>query len=338
MGLCVYWIGLITYIKIMDIQSLDLNLLAVLDAMYDERRTTRVADRLGMSQPMVSYALAKLRQSLGDELFVRAGNGMAPTPFAETLREPIRRVIQTVYGEILRSHDFDPATTTRRFTFCLSDIGELVFLPKLLRALRDAAPFATLRSLSLSPREIETGLADGGVDLALGYFPDLQDGAIYQQGLFNHPFSVLMRRGHPLAQAPLSLNAFLAAEHAVVAQEGRSQEIFERRMVELGLSRRVVIQSPHFMSMPLLIAHSDIISTVPHAVAKAYARMSPLCWLTPPFEIPDIMLKQFWHRRMHFDPALVWLRGLVAGLFLGKDPTSDPSDPIFGVFEGPKSS
>lgn len=314
----------------MDNLSLDLNLLIVLDALFDERRTTRVAERLDMSQPMVSYALAKLRRRFDDALFVRVGNAMEPTPFAQTLRDPVRRVLQTVRGEILRERNFDPATTERRFTLCMSDIGELVFLPKLLAALHFAAPRATIRCQSLSPRELEAGLSDGSVDLACGYFPDLAGGAMYQQALFTHPFSVLMRRGHPLAGSPLTLDAFLGADHAVVAQEGRSQEIFERRMAELGLSRRVAIQSPHFMSMPLVIATSDIISTVPHAVARAYARMAPLCFVEPPFEISQIAVKQFWHRRMHADPALMWLRGLVASLFLGRDPTFDSDDPVFG--------
>lgn len=317
----------------MNIQDLDLNLLVVFDAMLAEGKTTRTAERLSMSQPMVSYALAKLRRTFGDELFVREGNAMRPTPFAEALRDPVRRIVETVSGEILRdrSTDFQPSASSRRFTFCLSDIGELVFMPTILEAFRKDAPHATLRCVSLSPRELEAGLADGSVDLALGYFPDLVGGAAYQQSLFEHPFAVLLRQGHPLIGDEISLESFLLAEHAVVLHEGRSQEIFERRMAELGLSRRVTIQSPHFMSVPLLVANSDIITTVPMGVAKAYSQMAGLRWILPPVDLPPIPIKQFWHRRMQFDQESIWLRGLIARHFLGRDPTENSENPIFSA-------
>jgi DNA-binding transcriptional LysR family regulator len=319
----------------MDIQRLDLNLLVVLDMMFVERRTTRTAERLGMSQPMVSYALAKLRHAFADDLFVREGNAMRPTPFAERLREPVHRVVATVAQEILRDHFFNAATTTHRFTFCLSDIGELVFLPIILQAFRTEAPLATIRCISLSPRELESGLADGSVDLALGYFPDLTAHAMYRQGLFDHPFAVLLRRDHPLIGDSISLEAFLDADHAVVQQEGRSQEIFERRMTELGLSRRVAIQLPHFMSAPMIIAHSDIIMTVPLGVAKAYSQMEQLRWLPPPIDVPPIEIKQYWHRRAHHDRQSLWLRGLICRYFLGRDPTGAPGNPIFSAGSPP---
>lgn len=318
----------------MDMSRLDLNLLVILDALFDERRTTRVAERLGMSQAMVSYSLAKLRVAFGDPLFVRSGNAMAPTPLAESLREPIRRVLRTVREEITREATFDPASTRRRFTLCLSDIGELVFLPRLLAALRAQAPGASLRSVSLSPPDIRAGLADGSIDLALGYFPDLQDGATFEQTLFTHRFAVLMRRDHPLQAAPMTLDAFLAADHAVVTQEGRSQEIFEQHIAELSLARRIAFQSPHFLSLPLLLAGSDLVATVPLAVARAFAQMAPVVAIEPPLAIPPIVLKQFWHRRVHADAASRWLRGLVAALFLGRDPSMDEVDPIFGSRSG----
>lgn len=318
----------------MDISALDLNLLRVLDAMFAEQRTTRVAKRLGMSQPMVSYALAKLRHAFGDALFVREGNIMLPTPLAAKLRDPVRRVLDTISGEILRTAPFNPASCADIFTFCLSDIGELVFLPTLLEAFRKEAPKATIRCVSLSPQELEAGLADGGVDLALGYFPDLDGHAIYQQCLFEHAFAVLLRKDHPSIGASLDLDHFLAAEHAVVLQEGRSQELFERRMLELGLHRKVVIQSPHFMTIPQIVAYTDIITTVPLAVAKAYAKMAPLRFVPPPLKLPPIEIKQFWHLRSRSDEKAIWLRSLIARRFLGCDPTEGSDNPIFSSGAG----
>ena len=256
---------------------------------------------------------------------------MQPTPFAEQIREPVMRILDIVVSEIIQERDFDPRSAVRRFTISTSDIGELVFLPTLLKTFAREAPSATLRCLTLQPSELEEAMANGTVDLALGYFPDLGGHAFLQQKLFEHRFACLVRRDHPLIGDALSLEQFLASDHAVVAQKGRSQEIFEQRMRELGLERRVLLQSPHFMSAPLLVASSDMITTVPRAVARAYSRMTPLKIIEPPIEIPPIELKQFWHRRFQNDPAVQWLRTTIARLFLRNDPSERDNDSIFGT-------
>lgn len=314
-----------------NIKNLDLNLLRVLGALFEEGQATKAAARLSLSQPAVSHALAKLRTSLGDELFVRESNALKPTPFAESIREPVKRLLEIVANEIAHVRHFEPATTRHRFTISTSDIGELVFLPQLLRHFSFEAPHATLRSLSMRPADLESAMAEGAVDLALGYFPDLSGSAFYQQKLFEHRFACLVRRDHPAIGATLTLEQFLAADHVVVAQEGRSQEIFEKRMAELRLKRRVLLQSPHFMSAPLLVAHSDMIAIVPRAVGRAYCRIAPLRLLEPPIKIPSIQLKQLWHRRVHDDPSVTWLRQSIAKLFLRRDPSESEDDPIFGT-------
>lgn len=315
----------------MNLKDLDLNLLRILAALYEEGQTTRVAARLSLSQPAISHALAKLRLALGDDLFVREGNRMQPTPFAERIREPVARILDIVASEIAFERNFDPLATSRCFTISTSDIGELVFLPTLLRAFSTEAPLATIRCLTLPPAELEEAMANGVVDIALGYFPDLTGRAFMQQKLFEHRFACLARRDHPLIGDTITLDQFLAADHAVVAQKGRSQEIFEERMRELGLQRRVLLQSPHFMSAPLMVAHTDMITTVPRAVARAYSRMAPLKLLDPPVDIPPIELKQFWHRRYHKDPSVHWFRATIAQLFLRNDPSERDDDVIFGT-------
>jgi DNA-binding transcriptional LysR family regulator len=169
-------------------------------------------------------------------------------------------------------------------------------------------------------------MADGVVDIALGYFPDLQGSSFLCQTLFDHPFSCIVRRDHPTIGERLSLDQFLGLGHILVSQKGRSQELVETRMQQLGLSRRIQLQSPHFMSVPLLVAGSDLISTVPHAVAAILATMAPLKLLPPPFETPLISLRQFWHRRVDGDPAIIWFRTLIAELFLGRDPSIPPDN------------
>lgn len=309
------------YIHIMDYRRLDLNLLVVLDALLEERGVHATARRLGMSQPNVSFSLSKLRTFFNDELLCRHGNAMQPTATGERLREPVRRILESVDADILGLPTFDPSTSHRTFAISTSDIGELVFLPKLMAALKSQAPGISLQCHSIPPYELERAMADGMVDVALGYFPDLNGNSFIQQKLFEHPFTCIVRRDHPSVKHALSLEQFLGVGHIVVAQKGRSQELFETQMRQLGYTRRVELASPHFMSVPLLVAGSDLISTVPHAVAAIFATMAPLKLLPPPFETPLINLQQFWHRRVHGDPAIVWFRNLVAELFLGRDPS-----------------
>ena len=318
----------------MDFRRLDLNLLLVMHMLFEEGRTTLVAQRLRISQPTVSFSLKKLRDFFQDDLFVRAGPRMQPTALAESLREPLRRVIQTISEELLLRQEFDPKATFRTFTFSMSDIGELVFLPTVLRVLRTEAPHASVRCLSMKPDALEEAMATGQVDLAVGYFPDIGGTSFYQQRLFDHHFTCLARQDHPTIGDTISFEQFMAADHAVVMVEGRSQEIFERRIATLGDKRRVVLRSPHFMGLPLLIGTTDMITIVPRAVGRAYARKVGVKLLDPPLDIPPIELKQFWHRRVHREPAVAWLRQLMSNLFLHNDPSESESDPIFGTGSG----
>ncbi|MBT0669203.1 LysR family transcriptional regulator [Novosphingobium profundi] len=307
----------------MDYRRFDLNLLVVLDALLEQGGVSAAARKLGMSQPNVSFALTKLRAQFGDELLVRSGNAMKPTALGETLRGPIRRVLNGVQEEVLAERSFDPATSERRFVISTSDIGELVFLPRLMAELARRAPGVTLRSRSMTPGELAQAMAEGEVDLALGYFPDLDGSQFLTQKLFDHPFACIARAGHPLVRPGWSLATFLELGHIAVAQRGRSQELFEECLKARGLSRRIALQSPHFMSVPLLVAGSDLISTVPEAVGAIFATMAPLQLIDPPLTSPRINLQQFWHRRVHEDPAVRWLRSLIAELFLGRDPSPE---------------
>ena len=231
----------------MNYREIDLNLLMILDAMYDAGSTTLVAERLKVSQPTVSFSLGKLRDVFGDELFVRHGASMQPTPLAQSIREPVRRVIETVRFDILRERAFDPASAERTFSLSASDIGELVFLPLLLERLRVSAPKLNLRSLTMPPAELRQAMTTGGVDLAIGYFPDLTGAGFFQQKLFEHAFTCLVRADHPTIGDRISMKQFLAADHVVVMQEGRSQEIAERRMAEMrtGSPYRAAVAAFH---------------------------------------------------------------------------------------------
>jgi DNA-binding transcriptional LysR family regulator len=298
------------------LNKLDLNLLPIALALYDELSVSRAAQALGMSQPAVSMALRKMRATFNDPLFVRAPRGITPTPRAHALIAVARPLVTQLQQGLLAEEQFNPGVGTQPFTFALSDVGEMVFLPKLLERLRAQAPRAGIRSVSMPPHQIAEGLEKGDIDLSIGYFPDLTRHSFFQQRLFTHHFACLMRAGHPLRAKRLTLETFLAMEHAVVRAEGRSQEIFERFLERKKISRKIVLLTPHFLSLPMIIARSDLVTTVPHALALYFSRLSPdLVIARPPFDIAGFDLKQHWHRKYHNDSRNQWLRKQVALLF-----------------------
>ena len=297
-------------------QKLDLNLVPIALALYDELSVSRAAQKLGMSQPAVSMALRRLRTTFNDPLFIRAPRGVTPTPRAHALVRAARPAVTDLHGALRTSESFNPRLDTRPFTFALSDVGEMVFLPKLLERLRAQAPNAWIRSVSMAPHLIAQELESGEIDLAIGYFPDLNRNSFYQQRLFTHAFACLLRAGHARRARRLSLDDFLAMEHAVVRAEGRSQEIFERFLDRKKIRRKIALLTPHFLSLPMIIARSDLIATVPHALAVYFSRLSPaLAIARPPFDIAGFDLKQHWHRKFHNDSRGRWLRAQVTQLF-----------------------
>jgi DNA-binding transcriptional LysR family regulator len=296
-------------------RNFDLNLLLVLDGVLREGTLSNTAKALNVSQPTISNSLAKLREIFRDELFVRCGNGMRPTPRALALKEPIQRVLGAVKGEILDTVCFDPVTETRPYTITTPDIGETMLLPRVVATLTREAPGINLRSRVVGPTHLEEALEAGEVDLAIGYFPDLARPTTMQQTLFRHGFACLARTGHPLIKGDLTLEAFLQAHHVVVAVEGRSQELFEDALAKRGLERRCVLRIPHFMSVPFVVANTDLIVTVPRAVATFFSGLVNLQVLDPPIDVPEFAVRQYWHRRFHHDARVTWLRTIISRLY-----------------------
>jgi len=297
-------------------RSFDLNLLPVLVAIHEQGSVTAAAQRLGMSQSAVSTALAKLRQKYGDPLFHRAGHGMKATARMRALFQPLRNALGSMDDTFASESTFKPGTTQRTFTFAMSDLGEMVFLPKILKRLRERAPRAAIRSVAASAAHIERGLETGEIDLAVGYFPDLRDKSFLEQHLFFHHFVCLLRANHPITASTLSKAQFLGLEHAVVYGAGRTHEIFERYLRSKKLHRRVVLETPHFLSIPSIISRSDLVVTVPHAVGLFVKDVHmDIRIAQPPMRTPKIDLKLHWHRNFQRDPKNKWLREVVAELF-----------------------
>jgi len=297
-------------------RSFDLNLLPVLVRIYDHGSVSAAAAQLGMSQSAISMALAKLRLKYGDPLFHRVGHGMQPTVRMRGMIDPLREVLSRVDGTFTAEHAFEPGTTEQVFTFAMTDLGEMVFLPKILRRIRQLAPRASVRSVAASAAHIERGLETGEIDLAVGYFPDLRDKSFMEKHLFFHHFACLLRAHHPITAPTLSVAQFLSLEHAVVYGAGRTYEMFEKFLRSKKIHRRVALRTPHFMSIPFIISQSDLIVTVPHAVGVFVKSVHMNIRIAqPPMRTPRIDLKMHWHRNFQRDAKNRWLRDIVSDLF-----------------------
>jgi DNA-binding transcriptional LysR family regulator len=302
---------------------LDLNLLYVLVALDEHRSVSGAARKLHRSQPGVSVALGKLRAFFGDPLFVRSGNGMEPTPRAMALIESSRAVLGRIGSDIVAELPFDPVKSSTPVTLALSDVGEVVLLPRLIGRLRQLMPNAMVRSVALSALEVARQLESGEVDLAIGYFPDLKKHNFYQQTLYSDTFASLIRSDHTLQAEQLSIEQYLQLEHAVVRAESRTEEVIETYLSRKKLRRQVVLTTPHFASVPIIIAHSDLISTIPEPLARYFASISAGVRIVRlPFLTPRIAIRQFWHRKLHHDVRNRWLRALVFDLFHEGGPSS----------------
>ena len=299
----------------MDLARLDLNLLRVFHHLMREQRVSAVARTLGMSQPAVSSALGRLRTSLGDELFLRTQHGMAPTPYALQLAGPVATALEGLQQALQVRASFDPASSTRRFTLAMTDVGEMYFLPVLVEALARQAPGATLQVVSVIQPGLREDMANGHVDLALGLLPQLQAG-FFQQALFRQPYVCLMRSGHPLAtRSRLSLQALAEAEHVRVLAAGTGHGRVDEALERQGLKRRIRLTVPHYVALGDVLGHSDLIATVPERFAQRV--LQPFGLVTRPLPVPveGSTIHQFWHGHLHRDPGHQWLRQRVAQCF-----------------------
>jgi DNA-binding transcriptional LysR family regulator len=302
----------------MELARLDLNLLLVFHHLLREKRVSAVATLLGMSQPAVSSALGRLRASLGDELFLRTQHGMAPTPYALQLAEPVAAALDGLQQALNVRASFDPPSSARNFTLAMNDVGEMYFLPVLIDALAGAAPGVTLNVVAVTSASLGDDMASGRTDLALGLLPQLQAG-FFQQALFRQPYVCLMRQGHPLtADTTLRLADFAAAPHVRVIAAGTGHGRVDEALERQGLQRRIRLTVPHYVALGDVLGHSDLIATVPERFAQRVT--TPFGLTTRPLPVPmeGSVIHQFWHARLHKDPGHQWLRNQIERLFSDK--------------------
>ncbi len=298
----------------MELRDIDLNQLVVFQALMAERRVSRAAERLGLTQPAVSNTLARLRRQFADELFLRTPGGMQPTPFAEQLAEPVGQALAMIHGGLNQRLRFEPATAERAFTIGMTDIGEIVFMPALVERLAQAAPGLALSTVRNAAVNLGDELAAGKVDLAIGLLPQLKAG-FFQRRLFEQHYVCLFRRGHALDKPRLTLAGYRAAEHLVVVSAGTGHGQVDGLIQRAGVERRVRLTVPHFVGVGHILQGSQLVATVPERLAQQLAEPFGLAWRPLPVKLPAITINAFWHAKAHRAPANQWLRGVVLDLF-----------------------
>lgn len=296
--------------------GLDLNLLRVLVALDEARNVSRAAEMLLMSQSGFSTALMRLRKQFGDELFVRTAGSMLPTARAQRMLAPAKDVLARINEHILEAPVFDPANSAVEFRLAMADVAEVIYLPTLLGHLGTAAPQAAVSTELPEPEHMQACLQSGRVDLAIGYFPELRGQLVYKQRLYMHSYACIARAGHPLGSR-LTARHYEGCGHAVAATPARSTALLDKFLARHGVARRIMLRTPHHLVLPEVVAQTDLIATVPLAIAEHLSGRRDLQVFPLPFRPPSFAVQQHWHRSVHKDPRNQWLRSQVYALFVG---------------------
>ncbi|MCA9709009.1 MAG: LysR family transcriptional regulator [Myxococcales bacterium] len=304
------------------VSAMDLNLLTALDALLEERNVTRAAARVGLTQSAMSHKLRRLREMFDDDLLVGGRHGMVPTERAEALAGPVRRGLLELQAAIRSTEPFDPATAERSFTIITSDYADFVILPRVLAHLERHAPGVTIRILPPSDAS-HARLEDGTADLVMGLA--LEGSGLKQRVVFEETFVALVREGHPTLahDEPLSLARYLELGHVLVSGDDQPGPV-DQILAAQGLARRIALRTPYFVGVPFIVSRSDLVATMPRALAQEASSFAALRLLTPPVALPSFRITMTWHERAHRDPAHVWLRELSRRLTVEALQPEDP--------------
>ncbi len=302
----------------MNFRTLDLNLLRVFDEVMKERSLTKAARNLSLSQPAVSNALRRLRETLGDDLLKRSGQGLEPTAFALELWPAVRDALRSLQ-DTLTPRDFSVATDTSTFVLAMADATAAELIPPLVNVLETEAPGISVRVRPLTTRDPRRLLEEGEADMALGFFPatlaSLSAQAQVGKGVnFDHlrlyegHYVCVMRKGHPLAARPISLDDYCAARHLLVSFSGRPFGFIDESLASLGRKRRVVLTVNQFFTAGRVVANSNVLTVLPRHFVSVTGINDALVLQELPFAVPAVHVDALWHNRKESDPAHRWLR------------------------------
>lgn len=295
----------------MNLRTVDLNLLLVFEAIYTEGNLTRAAEKLAMSQPAVSNALARFRSTVDDQLFMRTARGMTPTPRARQMIQEIRQALDLMTSA-LRNVDerFDYPSSDRIFSIAAEDYGEAVITPRFMDWLTGVAPNIKAHILPKQSLALKEELRDGTIDLAIDYFRMRGEGFTNLHVLTDELVS-MVRVDHPTIRDTLSLEQYIALPHVVLEQKA---PMVDRELAKRGLTRNRALHVPHFISMPLIVKSTDFICTLPRRMAMLYMEHFRVKVLRSPIDFPKIPIYVIWNDNMDRDPGHQWLRHALQNL------------------------
>jgi DNA-binding transcriptional LysR family regulator len=310
------------HISMRDIRSLDLNLLRTLDALLDERSVTKAADRLALTQPAVSGALARLRESFDDPLFVRTQRGIVPTPRAMQIVGPLKQILGEV-ETLLRPATFEPSTAAFTISVAATDYAFRAAVIPFLSKLRQIAPGVRVAARPVEDDRVEAQFDRGDLDLAL-MTQEAALPALHSQHLFDESYVCVLRADHPDATAKtLSIDRFCALDHALVSFTGeRFWGVTDDALARIGRRRCIAVSITGFLVLTDVLLTTDLIAVVPRRLVSG---VDGLVLLKPPIDIPGFSKLVVWHERTHYDPGHQWARTLLIETCGALDGTGEQS-------------
>lgn len=281
----------------------------VFDAIYDERNLTRAAEVLFVTQPAVSNALKRLRQVFDDPLFIRTPHGVTPTPVADSIAKPVREALHLLNLSLTEGQVFDPSRSEKTFRLSVHDYGEATLVPRLTEQLARLAQGISLECYPVERSNLEHELASGMLDFALD-IPVFSAPRLCRQQFSSERYVCMLRPGHPLGEAALTLERYLQLEHVHVSGRRKGVGHVDRALETLGLERTIRLRMKNYMAAPLVVASSDLALTLPANLAALYE----LNLYEVPFNVEQLNQFLYWHRNSDQDQASIWMRTLLLDL------------------------
>ncbi|GIZ11903.1 LysR family transcriptional regulator [Pseudomonas sp. NCCP-436] len=288
----------------MNLTKVDLNLFIVFDAIYTEANLTRAGQIVGITQPAVSNALARLRETFNDPLFVRTAQGMVPTPMAQNIIGPVRNALQLLRISVQESRTFNPQQASKTYRISMADLSEQILLPPLFQRLRRLAPSVSIESFLAKRRETTKELAAGRLDFAVDA-PLNTDPQVRHVKLLDDSYVCAMRPGHPMAKEQISLDEYLSLSHIHISSRRSGLGYVDLALGKMGIQRKIVLRSQHYLMANSVMQQTDLVMTVP----ERFARRHNLHHVSLPVsDVPTLETHLYWHESTDQDPANRWMR------------------------------
>ena len=288
----------------MNLSKVDLNLFIVFDAIYTEANLTRAGQIVGITQPAVSNALSRLRETFNDPLFVRTAQGMVPTPMAQNIIGPVRNALQLLRVSVQESRIFNPLQANKTFRISMTDLIEAVILPPLFQRLRRQAPAVQIESFLAKRRETTKELAAGRIDFAVDA-PLNTDPQVRHVKLLEDRYVCAMRKGHPLAKDKISLDDYLSLTHIHISSRRSGLGLVDLALGKMGIQRKIALRSQHYLMASQVMQQTDMAMTVPESFAHRHGLHAVDL---PVNDVPAQETHLYWHESTDQDPANRWMR------------------------------